>query len=93
MILVIEDEDGVRKLVRRVLEQEGHVVRDVRRGAEAVAVLDAAGSEIDLVLSDVIVADMGTDQLERQILERRSGLPILYMSCPATCPATPRTRW
>jgi DNA-binding NtrC family response regulator len=80
MILVIEDEDGVRELVRRVLEQEGYAVRDVRSGADAVAILDAAGSEIALVLSDVIVADMGTDQLERRILERRPGLPILYMS-------------
>jgi PAS domain S-box-containing protein len=80
MILVIEDEDGVRELVRRVLEQEGYAVRDVRSGADAVAILDAAGSEIALVLSDVIVADMGTDQLERRILERRPGLPVLYMS-------------
>jgi two-component system cell cycle sensor histidine kinase/response regulator CckA len=55
-------------------------VRAVRSGGEAVAMLDAAGSEVDLVLSDVIVADMGTDQLERRILERRPGLPILYMS-------------
>jgi two-component system cell cycle sensor histidine kinase/response regulator CckA len=80
MILVIEDEDGVRELTRRVLEQEGYVVRDVPSGAEAVATLDAAGSDIDLVLSDVIVPDMGTVQLEEQILERRPGLPILYMS-------------
>jgi PAS domain S-box-containing protein len=79
-ILVIEDEDGVRELARRVLEQEGYVVRDVRSGADAVAILDAGGSEVDLVLSDVIVADIGTDQLERRILERRPGLPILYMS-------------
>jgi two-component system, cell cycle sensor histidine kinase and response regulator CckA len=80
MILVIEDEDGVRELVRRVLEEEGYVVRAVRSGADAVAILDATGSEVDLVLSDVIVADMGTDQLERRILDRRPGLSILYMS-------------
>ena len=80
MILVIEDEDGVRELARRVLEQEGYAAREVRGGAEAVAMLDTAGSEIDLVLSDVIVPDMGTVELERRILEQRPGLPILYMS-------------
>jgi CheY-like chemotaxis protein len=80
MILVIEDEDGVRELARRVLEQEGYAAREVRGGAEAVAMLDIAGSEIDLVLSDVIVPDMGTVELERRILERRPDLPILYMS-------------
>ena len=80
MILVIEDEDGVRELTRRVLEDEGYAVRDVGSGADAVAMLDAAGSEVDLVLSDVIVPDMGTVELEGRILERRPGLPILYMS-------------
>jgi CheY-like chemotaxis protein len=80
MILVIEDEDGVRELARRVLEEEGYAVRDVPSGADAVAILDAAASEIDLVLADVIVPDMGTVELERRMLERRPGLPILYMS-------------
>jgi DNA-binding NtrC family response regulator len=80
MILVIEDEDGVRELARRVLEEEGYAVRDVRSGVDAVATLDAAGSEIDLVLADVIVPDMGTVQLQRRIQEQRPGLPILYMS-------------
>jgi two-component system cell cycle sensor histidine kinase/response regulator CckA len=60
MILLIEDEDGVRELARRVLEEEGYTVRDVRGGADAVAILDAAGAEIDLVLADVIVPDVGT---------------------------------
>jgi two-component system, cell cycle sensor histidine kinase and response regulator CckA len=55
-------------------------VRDVPSGADAVAMLDAAGSEIDLVLADVIVPDIGTVQLERRILDRRPDLPILYMS-------------
>ncbi len=80
LILVIEDEDGVRELARRVLEQEGYAVCDVRSGAEAVGILETAGLEIDLVLSDVIVPDMATVQLERQIRERRPDLPILYMS-------------
>jgi two-component system cell cycle sensor histidine kinase/response regulator CckA len=79
-ILVIEDEDGVRELARRVLQEEGYTVQDVRSGAEAVDLLDTAGSEIDLVLSDVIVPDMATVQLEEQILERRPRLPIVYMS-------------
>jgi nitrogen-specific signal transduction histidine kinase len=80
LILVIEDEDGVRELARRVLEQEGYAVCDVRSGAEAVGILETPGLEIDLVLSDVIVPDMATVQLERQIKEQRPDLPILYMS-------------
>ena len=80
LVLVVEDESGVRELARRVLEGEGYQVLDVTTGAEAAAALDATESEIDLVLSDVIVADMGTVELERQIRQRRPGIPILYMS-------------
>jgi PAS domain S-box-containing protein len=79
-ILLIEDEDGVRELARRVLQEGGYAVREARSGAEAMEILDASGTEVDLVLSDVIVPDMATVQLERQILERRPRLPIVYMS-------------
>jgi PAS domain S-box-containing protein len=79
-ILVIEDEDGVRELARRVLEQEGYLVHDVRNGAEAVQILETANPEIELVLSDVIVPDMATVQLEQRILGRQPNLRILYMS-------------
>ena len=80
VVLVIEDEDGVRELAQRVLEDEGYLVRAVQNGAEALQVFNGAGPQIDLVLSDVIVADMATVQLEKRILRRRPGLPILYMS-------------
>jgi PAS domain S-box-containing protein len=80
LVLVVEDEAGVRELARRILEAEGYQVLDVTTGAEAAAILDSSSAAVDLVLSDVIVADMGTVELERQIRERRPGMPILYMS-------------
>jgi two-component system, cell cycle sensor histidine kinase and response regulator CckA len=80
LILIIEDEEGVRELARRILEQESYAIRDVRSGADALGVLDDVGADIDLFLSDVIVPDMATVQLERRIRERRADLPILYMS-------------
>jgi PAS domain S-box-containing protein len=80
LVLVVEDEAGVRELARRILEGEGYQVLEVTTGAEAAAVLDSSSADIDLVLSDVIVADMGTVELERRIRERRPGMPILYMS-------------
>jgi CheY-like chemotaxis protein len=79
-ILVIEDEDGVRELARRVLEQEGYLVHDVRNGAEAIQILETASPEIDLVVSDVIVSDMATVQLEERMVGRQPNLRILYMS-------------
>jgi DNA-binding NtrC family response regulator len=79
LVLVVEDEEGVRQLARLVLEAEGYRVLDAKTGREVAATLDA-GSSVDLIVSDVIVADMGTAELEREIQERRPGMPILYMS-------------
>jgi two-component system, cell cycle sensor histidine kinase and response regulator CckA len=79
-VLVVEDEEGVRELACRVLEQQGHRVLNASDGAEALKVLDTLGDELDLVVSDVIVPDIATNEFERQVRRRRPTLPILYMS-------------
>jgi two-component system, cell cycle sensor histidine kinase and response regulator CckA len=79
-VLVVEDEDGVRELTRRVLEQEGCRVLDARSGEEAATALERSASEIDLVISDVILPDMAAIELERRAGQHRPDLPILYMS-------------
>ena len=79
-VLVVEDEDGVRDLARRVLEQQGHRVLEARDGPEALESLRRWSEELDLVLSDVIVPDIATGELEQDVKRRRCDLPILYMS-------------
>jgi two-component system, cell cycle sensor histidine kinase and response regulator CckA len=79
-ILVIEDEDGVRDLARRVLEQQGHRVLEARDGPAAVQALEESGQSVDLVLSDVIIPEIGTVELEQEVRQHRPNLPILYMS-------------
>jgi two-component system, cell cycle sensor histidine kinase and response regulator CckA len=79
-VLVIEDEEGVRELALRVLEQQGHRVYEARDGDEAVARLEAFGAALDLVLSDVIVPNIGTVELAQKIRDVRADIPILYMS-------------
>jgi len=79
-VLVVEDEDGVRDLARRVLEQQGHRVLEARNGPEALNTLDQAGDDLDLIVSDVIVPDADTSYLDREARRRRPDLPILYMS-------------
>jgi two-component system cell cycle sensor histidine kinase/response regulator CckA len=79
-VLVVEDEEGVRELTRRILEQEGCRVFDARSGDEAAATLERFGPEIELIISDVILPDMAATELERRAGERRSDLPVLYMS-------------
>jgi two-component system cell cycle sensor histidine kinase/response regulator CckA len=79
-ILLVEDEDGVRDLARRVLEQEGHQVLEARDGPQALEVVQRSGADLDLVISDVIVPEMGTQDLDRELRRLRPEVPILYMS-------------
>ena len=80
MVMILEDEDGVRELAARVLGERGYRVAQARNGTEALAALDNGAATPDLLLTDVIVPDMGTEELEQQVHALRPGLPILYMS-------------
>jgi two-component system cell cycle sensor histidine kinase/response regulator CckA len=77
-VLVIEDEDGVRELAARILADRAHRVLVARSGDEALGALDR--NSVDLVLTDVIVPDIGTDQLAQEVRSRYPEVPILYMS-------------
>ena len=79
-ILLVEDEDGVRRVVHRLLTRAGYQVEQARYGQEAIALVADDLARFDLVLTDVYMPGMNgvvlTDQLRRQ----RPQLPVLYMS-------------
>ena len=79
-VLILEDEDGVRELAARVLTDRGYEVIPARNGSEALAALREGASSPGLLVTDVIVPDMGTGELEWQVHALRPDLPILYMS-------------
>jgi two-component system, cell cycle sensor histidine kinase and response regulator CckA len=79
-VLIVEDEEGVRELARRVLEQDGYAVLDVKTGADAIAALDGGAPDIDLMLVDVVTPDLPAIELEAGVRARRPELPLLYMS-------------
>ena len=79
-VLILEDEDGVRELAARILLERGYSVIQARNGGEVLAGLRNGTPHLNLLLTDVIVPDMGTGELERQVHAIRPGLPILYMS-------------
>ena len=79
-VLILEDEDGVRELTARVLRDRGYRVALARNGAEALASLRDGGAAPSLLLTDVIVPDMGTEELEWEVHNLAPELPILYMS-------------
>lgn len=79
-ILVVEDEDAIRTLARRILERAGHTVFTAADGKEALSIFRRSSAEIDLVVSDVIMPEMGGRELARQVEDIRPGTDILLMS-------------
>ncbi len=79
-ILLVEDEDGVRNLTRRVLEQHGYTVLSARGPGEALLLSERYQGPIDLLLTDVVMPEMNGQALAAQIVAQRAGIKILFMS-------------
>lgn len=79
-ILVTEDDERVRDLIREVLEDAGYRVLVAVNGAEAVGAFAAGGSSIDLVLMDVIMPVKDGVKAMQEIREIDPNVPVLFMS-------------
>jgi PAS domain S-box-containing protein len=79
-ILLVEDEEAVRRLARRVLEGLGYRVLEAASGSAALALVDTLTGELDLVVTDVIMPGMSGQELSARLRVRRPNLPILYVS-------------
>jgi two-component system cell cycle sensor histidine kinase/response regulator CckA len=79
-LLLVEDEAAVRASVRRLLEWHGYTVLEARNGADALRVYEAHEEGIDLVLTDVVMPEMGGHELVERLRALRPGLRVLFMS-------------
>ena len=79
-MLVVEDEASVRHLCARILEEEGYRVLTAGDGLEALAVLEAAGAEIQLVISDLRMPRLDGFQLSAHLASRRLAPPVIFIS-------------
>lgn len=79
-ILLVEDEALVRGFAKSALEAEGHRVLEADSGATALAIVRSHRGEIDLLLTDVVMPQMGGPELAREIVKLDSGIRVLYMS-------------
>ena len=76
----MEDEDAVRSVASRVLTNQGYTVLAASNGPEALSMAEKAGGRIDLVLTDVVMPDVGGPELAERLLDRWPDLRIVYMS-------------
>ncbi|MEO6056429.1 MAG: PAS domain-containing protein [Gemmatimonadales bacterium] len=79
-VLLVEDEDAVRALASRVLADRGYVVLEARNGREALGILERHGHGVRLVLTDVVMPDMGGLELTQRVTAAHPGVDIIYMS-------------
>jgi CheY-like chemotaxis protein len=79
-VLVVEDEDGVRELLWKVLTQHGHTVLEARHGRDALTVASGYNHPIELLVTDVVMPEMGAGELVDQLLASRPELKVLYIS-------------
>lgn len=79
-VLVVEDEEPVRRLIRQILELNGYTVLEACDGAEASAISERYDKTIDLLLTDLDMPDMSGRELAQRLRTSRSGMKLLYMS-------------
>jgi CheY-like chemotaxis protein len=79
-VLLVEDEDGLRRLARRILERHGYTVLESCNGREALELATRHEQSIDLVLTDVIMPEMSGRGLVERLRAVRPAAAIVYMS-------------
>jgi two-component system, cell cycle sensor histidine kinase and response regulator CckA len=79
-LLVVEDEDDVRRLLTLVLRKRGYKVLEASGGEEALSVFERHAGEIQLVLTDMVMPRVTGRQLGELLQQMRPGIKIVYMS-------------
>jgi two-component system, cell cycle sensor histidine kinase and response regulator CckA len=79
-ILLVEDEENLRRLARQYLETQGYKVLAAADGAAAVQICTAHQGPIHLLLTDVIMPGMNGRELAQRITSLRPKIKVLYMS-------------
>ena len=79
-VLLVEDEEIVRRLVRLLLERSGFDVHEARDAQEALALVEERAEEIDLLLTDVIMPGMGGVELARELRGRKPDMKVVFIS-------------
>jgi two-component system cell cycle sensor histidine kinase/response regulator CckA len=79
-ILLVEDDEAVRAMARRILGRGGYRVLEATTGAEALKMCAEGDEPIDLILSDLVMPEMGGRELATQVRALRPRARVLLMS-------------
>jgi signal transduction histidine kinase/CheY-like chemotaxis protein len=80
LVLLVEDEAPVRDVIQEMLENLGFEVVTASSGSEALQVFERFQSDIELVLSDVVLSGIGGIEVSKKVQEMNPDLPVILMS-------------
>jgi two-component system cell cycle sensor histidine kinase/response regulator CckA len=80
IVLIVEDEDVVRRMLTRVLGDAGYRTLEARHGAEGLRMVSFAYPYLHLVITDVLMPELDGRALGQRLHERWPELPVLYIS-------------
>ncbi|MCL4502494.1 MAG: PAS domain S-box protein, partial [Deltaproteobacteria bacterium] len=79
-ILLVEDEEILRKLLKNALEINGYKVLEAHNGREAIEFCEQYSEPIHLMLTDVVMPQMSGRELAQRLMRLRPEIKVLYMS-------------
>jgi two-component system, cell cycle sensor histidine kinase and response regulator CckA len=79
-ILLVEDEDMLRGLIRELLEIKGYSVLEASQGVEALELFQSAAEPVDLILTDVVMPHMSGSELVERLRKEHPALKVIFMS-------------
>jgi CheY-like chemotaxis protein len=79
-VLLVEDEEAVRRWIARTLRERGYTVVEARDGFEALAAAESGHLSFDLLATDVDMPRISGTELARRLTGRRAELPVLFFS-------------
>ncbi|OGF67173.1 MAG: hypothetical protein A2Y62_07110, partial [Candidatus Fischerbacteria bacterium RBG_13_37_8] len=79
-VLIVEDDDMVRKLAVRILQQRGYKIIEAENPKQALSLCKKQSGKIDLILTDVVMPSMSGNELVKKIKKIRPEIKVLYMS-------------
>lgn len=80
VVLLVEDEEAVRRGGKRMLETRGYTVHEAGSGVEALDIMEELGGAVDIVVSDVVMPEMDGPSLLRELRKNYPDLKFIFVS-------------